>query len=97
MGRPSVSAGTRGRKAPRPRTNLRSVRDRKHPSAEEVADAWADQQDGYEQYFFKNVRNGIRTPDDSRIWHRIEERKPDWLSRDAYGPAIKILRSESGV
>lgn len=63
------------------------------PSPEEVADAWIDQ--GHERYFFENVRHGIRTPDDARIWQRIEEHKPSWLSEDAYAEAIGILRAES--
>jgi hypothetical protein len=36
---------------------------------EQVADAWIAKGDG--EYFFENVRAGIRTPDDERIWRRM--------------------------
>jgi len=69
--------------------------EKKRPSPEDIADAWVDQKDDHERYFFENVRHGIRTPDDVQIWHRIEERKPKWMSRDEYAEAIAILRAES--
>ena len=47
------------------------------PSAIEIADAWIGV--GHEHYFFENVRNGIRTPDDEAIWTRMQEEQPDWL------------------
>lgn len=59
-----------------------------------VADRWADQSKGYEQYFFENVRNGIRTEDDFQIWQRLEARNPRWLSEK--NEAIAILRREEG-
>lgn len=65
------------------------------PSAEDIADAWLDQNKGYERYFFENVRHGIRTPEDSLIWRRIEQRRPHWLGSDAYAEAIAILRGEA--
>lgn len=70
--------------------------DEKPPLAQVVADAWADQC-GHEDYFFNNVRHGIRTPDDGDIWRRIEERSPCWLKKKGreYQEAIKILRSEN--
>lgn len=62
---------------------------------EEVADAWLNQDGGHEGYFFKNVAAGIRTPEDLRIWHRLEERSQTWDSRDAHADAIETLRTES--
>jgi hypothetical protein len=44
------------------------------PTPESVADAWVQQSNGHERYFFNNVRYGIRTPNDLLIWRRIEER-----------------------
>lgn len=55
------------------------------PTAEEIADAWL-QNAGTEEYFFKNVRHAIRTPDDAEIWRRMEQ-KPEWLK----GVAEKFL------
>lgn len=68
--------------------------DAKPPTAQAIADAWIDQCDGYERYFFNNVLHGIRTSDDSEIWCKIEERSPCWLKAEAYKEAIEILRSE---
>lgn len=69
--------------------------ERNHPHPEEIADAWVNQNQGHERYFFENVRHGIRTPDDVQIWRRIEERRPAWLSGDGYGEPIAVLRAES--
>jgi hypothetical protein len=49
------------------------------PTAEEIADAWADQSNGEEHYFIANVRSGIRTPEDQAIWRHLEDRNPSWL------------------
>jgi hypothetical protein len=65
------------------------------PKPNEIADAWVHQQGGYEQYFFENVRCGIRTPDDASIWKRIEEAKPGWLARPDYRVAVAKLRNEA--
>jgi len=65
------------------------------PNPSEIADAWIDQDGGDEKYFFENVRHGIRTPEDIRIWRRIEERMPKWLLNDAYSEALEVLRAES--
>ncbi|NPA72176.1 MAG: hypothetical protein GXO35_05030 [Gammaproteobacteria bacterium] len=65
------------------------------PTAIEIADAWIEQNEGYERYFFENVQCGIRTPDDLKIWRRIEERSPDWLNNPAYAEVISLLREES--
>lgn len=65
------------------------------PSVENIADAWLDQNDGYERYFFENVRHGIRTPDDGLIWRRIEARMPCWLENSSYSEAVTLLRSEA--
>ena len=74
---------------PRPETS--------RPEANEIADAWIEQDDGNEQYFLENVANGIRTSNDLEIWRRIEERKPRWLTRqDVIQEAIDLLRKESG-
>lgn len=64
-------------------------------TAPAIADAWADQHGGHENYFFNNVKHGIRTPDDLDIWRRIEERSPPWLNSAAYEEAIDILRAEA--
>lgn len=66
----------------------------KRPTVIEIADAWVDQQNGHERYFFENVRHGIRTPDDGLIWKRIEERMPCWLKGETYAEAITILQAE---
>lgn len=66
----------------------------KVPKPEDIADAWVKQNNGYERYFFENVRHGIRTPDDMNIWMRIEEYNPQWLDNDEYVNAIEILRAE---
>lgn len=65
------------------------------PQPHEIADAWIDQDDGHESYFFENVRHGIRTSEDILIWRRIEERRLDWLQMNEYAQAIDILRQES--
>lgn len=67
----------------------------KRPNSNEIADAWVDQNEGHERYFFENVRHGIRTPEDAQIWHRIEQRRPVWLSQGAYAEAVDVLRAES--
>lgn len=65
------------------------------PTPRAVADAWIAQGDGFERYFFENVRHGIRTPDDGDIWKRIEERLPPWLKTSTYERAVEILRAEA--
>jgi hypothetical protein len=62
---------------------------------EKVADAWIEQDEGQEAYFFENVRYGIRTPEDVAIWRRIEQRKPEWLSNSQYSDVVEILRAEA--
>jgi hypothetical protein len=69
--------------------------DAERPIAHAIADAWLARNTGDENYFFNNVRHGIRTPDDIAIWRRIEERSPRWISTEAYKPAIGILREEA--
>jgi len=69
--------------------------DTARPTAREVADAWSDQC-GNEDYFFNNVLHGIRTPDDGKIWRRIEARSPSWLKKKEYQQTIAILRAEAG-
>lgn len=65
------------------------------PRPEEIADSWINQDQGHERYFFENVRHGLRTPEDARIWRRIQERRPAWLSTDAYEEAVTVLRAEA--
>lgn len=62
-------------------------------SPEQVAEAWIANGDG--EYFFENVRTGIRTPDDERIWRRLAGATA-WLDRQVSrcGPAIALLRHE---
>ena len=67
------------------------------PTVRAVADAWIDQSNEQEAYFFNNVQHGIRTPDDCEIWRRIEERSPSWLKTAAYKEAIESLRRESAA
>ena len=65
------------------------------PGAHSVADAWLGQDGGYEQYFFENVRHGIRTAHDLEIWRHIKINAPRWLEADAYSEAAEILRGET--
>ncbi|MEP7455993.1 hypothetical protein [Phyllobacterium sp. SB3] len=66
------------------------------PPVEAVADAWINQNGGYERYFIENVRNGIRTADDLGIWARIEKQAPTWLATaDSYSEALMLLRTET--
>lgn len=67
------------------------------PTAEDVANAWIAQTGGHEEYFFENVRHGIRTPDDADIWRRIQERSPTWLTPESHKQAVGILRAECGA
>lgn len=66
------------------------------PNAKAVAKAWSDQC-GDEDYFFNNVRDGIRTADDLKIWAEIENASPSFLEKNQqlYGKAIEILREEA--
>jgi hypothetical protein len=68
--------------------------DEPRPTPAAIADAWVDQNQGYEEYFFENVRHGIRASEDLRIWRRIKERAPVWLSNSRWSEAIKILEAE---
>ncbi len=63
------------------------------PTVTEIADAWINQNQGHERYFFENIRHGIRTPDDNLIWDRIEEQRPRWLREGAHAAAIALLRA----
>ena len=64
-------------------------------SARSFADAWVSQLEGHENYFFNNVKHGIRTPDDLAIWRRIEDRSPRWINAEPYKEAIEILRGDA--
>ncbi len=61
---------------------------------EKIANAWIEQDQGYERYFLENIRHGIRTPDDLLVWRRIEGASPSWLRKTEYTEAIAILRGE---
>ena len=65
------------------------------PTAIEIADAWINQNEGHERYFFENVRHSIRTAEDLDIWRRIEERSPEWLKNPDYADVISLLHSEA--
>ena len=62
-------------------------------SPEQVAEIWITKRDG--EYFFENVRAGIRTPDDERIWRRLAT-DAVWIEEQAsdHAPAIGQLRQE---
>jgi hypothetical protein len=62
------------------------------PSPEEVADAWTQQHEGHERYFFENLKHGIRTSEDGLIWRRIEETTPAWLDKDEHREVVALLR-----
>jgi len=63
-------------------------------SARAVAEAWIQQSDGHERYFFENVRHGIRTHEDAQIFRHIEAARPAWIDEPEYRCAISILRAE---
>ena len=71
-----------------------SNRETDTPAPNQIAQAWMEH-DGAEEYFFENVKHGIRTADDAAIWKRME-RGPDWLRRKEprYPDAIAILCKE---
>jgi hypothetical protein len=62
-------------------------------SPEQIAEAWINKGDG--EYFFENVKAGIRTSDDERIWRRLAH-ESGWLSRheSKHVVAISKLRQE---
>lgn len=66
----------------------------KKPTVEEVADAWIAQSKRFEKYFFLNVQNGIRTPEDLDIWKRIKSKAPDWPNLASYPAAVETLQSD---
>lgn len=63
------------------------------PTSEQVAEAWINR--GHEEYFFENVKRGIRTPDDRLIWRTIKEAEPRWLTESTYSDAVEILEKEA--
>jgi hypothetical protein len=67
------------------------------PTPDEVADAWVDQPDGHERYFFENIRNGIRTIEDLAVWRRIALRSPNWVDKTEYAAAVGLLREEDDI
>lgn len=67
------------------------------PSAEAIADAWIDQQEGHERYFFENIRHAVRTSQDLAIWRRMCSQKAPWLDKPEYAEAVGILTAEEGA
>ena len=65
--------------------------ERSLPSSTQVANAWLDQIEGHENYFFNNVAHSIRTPDDLDIWAKLKAADRPWLSSASYAAAIAIL------
>ncbi|MES2174840.1 MAG: hypothetical protein V4523_12940 [Pseudomonadota bacterium] len=66
------------------------------PAVESVAEAWMKQDDGYERYFLQNVRHGIRTADDLKIWRHMASNPPAWMSAaDSYAEVFDALRKEA--
>jgi hypothetical protein len=63
------------------------------PPPSDVAEAWCRQ--GHEEYFFENVRHGLRTPEDALIWARVEALRPPWLHDPRHAEPINILRRET--
>lgn len=68
------------------------------PCAKMIAKAWTDQC-GHENYFFNNVRDGIRTADDLSIWKAIETASPCFLEKKKaqYADATKTLCGEASA
>lgn len=64
-------------------------------SAQQMAEAWRLK--GGEEYFFRNVEHGIRTPDDRAIWMAMQERRAECLGKPEWARAIAILRCEAGA
>lgn len=69
----------------------------RRPTVRAVSNAWTEQCDGNEDYFFRNVAHGIRTADDLAIWQCIEERSPPWITEGSYKVPIGILRAEAAA
>jgi len=71
--------------------------DDKRPSPKEIANAWVNQNQERDVYFFENVRYGIRTSEDGCIWRHIQESAAPWFSKIAskYADAVAVLRSEN--
>lgn len=63
------------------------------PTPHQMADARVAE--GGEDYFFRNVENEIRTPDDLAIWARLVERQAACLGRQEYARAFETLREEA--
>jgi len=64
------------------------------PTPRIIANAWINNDQGHERYFFENVKAGIRTPADVSIWEQMETSNPDWLYKREYSTPISILRGE---
>lgn len=66
------------------------------PTSEEIADAWVQQNQGHERYFFLNVQNGIRTADDQAIAQHMIRCAPAWMASDSRSSMLMELASEDG-
>jgi hypothetical protein len=69
--------------------------ERRRPTPQQMADAWIAE--GGEDYFFRNVEHGIRTPDDQAIWRAMQARQAACLAKAEWARAIAILRSGEGA
>lgn len=72
-----------------------ATRPRGEQSIEAVAGAWIEQDEGREEYFFRNVASRIRTPDDLAIWRRMEQGRCRWRAVEKYPKAVRSLRREA--
>lgn len=62
---------------------------------ERVAEAWIGNREGQEEYFFENIRAGIRTQQDEAIWRRMVTELAWIKGLDArFAPAIETLRND---
>jgi hypothetical protein len=68
--------------------------DQPEPTNDMVVGAWCAQNDMHERYFFENVRNGIRTADDLKLWSKLEKKKPKWIENKVYADVTKLMREE---
>lgn len=66
--------------------------ERQRPTPQRIAEAWM--LNGGEDYFFRNVENDIRTPDDLEIWREFQARGAECLNNAAYARAFDKLRAE---
>jgi hypothetical protein len=68
----------------------------RRPTPSQIADAWIEQDQGEERYFFRNVQSGIRTAEDQAIAQRIITCSPTWMGSDSYAPVLANFAFEDG-